>query len=135
MDNRDLFNFPFVNRLVEKDKVLSFLSVKEPDAVLWISGKSGHGKSRLLNHSLSEYDDKIIINREENESSEEYITKIIIELQKKAKFKFTDFLQENYSSIFDISKSATKTLVSIFLPEISSPLHIITKFFLIRGNC
>lgn len=47
MDNRNLFQFPFVNHFSEKDKIWTFLE-SESNHVLWLSGEHGIGKTFLL---------------------------------------------------------------------------------------
>lgn len=114
MDNRDIFNFDFVNRERQKQIIEKFLSNDYKQNYLWINGNSGIGKSYFIKKKLLENKNfnflKFYVNLSSETQNVNCIDEIIKYIESKTKIGFIDFIKQNYKTLFDISK---KTLIEI----------------------
>ena len=110
MDNRDIFNFDFVDRLNQQKALTNFIS--SSDNFLWIDGESGIGKSFLIQKKLLETSKskKFLYINLAAESENNCINELIEQLQDFSNINFMDFIIENYSAVFNIAK---KTLLEL----------------------
>lgn len=116
VDSRNLFDFRFVDRYQQKKDIAKFLNSELTFNTLWLSGKQGIGKTRLLKEIVekqaSKDRDYIFCSFEETNSTDK-LEEFIDLLQRKSKLKFFDFLKVHYESIFDISKKITTGILKI----------------------
>lgn len=104
MDNRDLFQFEFVNHYYEKDKIETFLSA-EKEHVLWLSGEHGIGKTFLLDQIEkinSEY--KKMVLRINGNESQSCLFMFLLLLQNNSVITIKQFIEKNYDHLSSIGK-------------------------------
>lgn len=116
MDSRRIFQFRFVDRYDSKKVITDFLNNKSGCNTLWLSGSHGIGKTRLINKVFSECltnkQQTIIYTFDANTESDE-LKKFLELLQETTSVRFIDFLKNNYTSLFDISKQITAQILKI----------------------
>lgn len=108
MNNIDLFEFPFVDRIDESKRFKQFMNDSNQN-ILWINGDSGVGKSSFVKQMEQNIKDREKIRLyipplDENKNS---LFLLIEELQKISNLKLLDFIKQNYHCIFDIIKQST----------------------------
>lgn len=116
MDSRKLFHFRFVDRFDQKKQLGKFLYGDSQFNVLWMSGKQGVGKTRLIKEVIErDISDKTasIICMFEEDNGIDKLEEFIKLLQNEADLNFLDFLKANYTSLLDISKQITIQLLKL----------------------
>lgn len=136
MDNRDIFDFKFVNRFKEREQIKNFLNNIMNTNILWIFGANGIGKSTLINKSLLDavFENTIYINLESQNENNNCMKQLLEELQVKAKMPFKDFLKKNY---IEITRKITKDVFKLKGIEIEGFLDLIfdnTNLFINNKN-
>ena len=111
MLNTDIFQFEFVDRTDERQKVDEYLDdfSKSPGYALWMNGKRGTGKSFFLTKYVATKKEftSIYVNVEMgNVAPETYLKACVSQINKAADLKFINYLRANYSSIFEIGQKA-----------------------------
>lgn len=111
MLNTDIFQFEFVDRADERQKVDEYLAdfSKSPGYALWLNGKRGTGKSFFLTKYVVAKEEftSIYVNVEiGNVAPEAYLKAFISQINKAADLKFISYLRANYSSILEIGQKA-----------------------------
>lgn len=116
MDSRKLFQFRFVDRFNQKKQLIDFLHGNLQFNILWMSGKQGIGKTRLIKEIVekekSNKTASIICSFEENNENDK-LDEFIKLLQNEADLNFSDFLKANYTSLLDISKQITIQILKL----------------------
>lgn len=118
MLNTDIFQFEFVDRVSERQKIDEYLSdfSKSPGYVLWLNGKRGTGKSFFLTKYVAAKKEftSIYVNVEiGNVAPEAYLKACISQINRVANLKFISYLRANYSSIFEIGKKAVSVALNV----------------------
>lgn len=116
MDNRDILEFPFVDRTEEQVRMLSFLKSNSYSNTIWVSGARGAGKTSFIEHCIanSEWSEPIWVHASIPSCHKTYIASLVKALQDVSDRDITDFIRENYSSLFDVIKNvAIGTLKAI----------------------
>lgn len=119
MDNRDIFNFDFVDRVRQQQILTNFMDSSEN--YLWIDGESGVGKSFLIEKKMlnNPYrNNNLYINLSTDYEKNNCLNELITSLQDFANISFTDFIIENYSSIFDVAKKTIFEIVKFKTPNL-----------------
>jgi len=114
MDNTSLFNFEFVDRYKERKIFSKYVTSKETQEILWVTGKRGMGKTRFVKQMLFELTSYRIIwldNSIQN-AKENLIDSLLRELQKVSGYNFYDFIKNNYQLFLDTSKNVLNTILS-----------------------
>lgn len=104
MDNRNLFQFEFVNHYLEKERIELFLNT-EKEHVLWLSGEHGIGKTFLLDQIEkfnSEY--KKIDLRINGNESQSCLFMLLLLLQNNSATTIKQFIEKNYDHLSSIGK-------------------------------
>lgn len=111
MDNRNLFQFPFVNHFSEKDKIWTFLE-SESNHVLWLSGEHGIGKTFLLEQIEKIHGGYKKINLPIKASdTQPALFRFLLLLQNSAVTTISQFIGKNYEQLLNIGKEiAIQTL-------------------------
>ena len=110
MNNRDIFQFPFVDRAYERSQISNFITNNNGDTnILWISGPQGAGKTSFVEHYFStSMDSNYVMIRNVCPTSEKSYIKIMLKaLQDYSGLNFKDFLKTNFESIIDVAKNIT----------------------------
>lgn len=114
MDNRDIFNFNFVDRERQKQIIEKYLTADSNQNYLWINGNSGIGKSFFIKKKIldsNKYDFlEFYINLPSETQNVNCIDEIIKCIESRTNIDFINFIKRNYRALFDIGK---KTLVEI----------------------
>lgn len=116
MDSRRLFQFRFVDRFQQKRQIYDFLDNKLQYNTLWLSGKQGIGKTRLIYEILEKQNSKrneFLVCSFETDKGIDKLEEFIKQLQNIADLDFTDFLKTHYSSLLDISKQVTVQILKM----------------------
>lgn len=116
MDNRDIFQFDFVDRKKQQEIIDIFLSDSSNENYLWMNGESGIGKSFFIEKRVDTHIDNfthINVCLSSETDNINCINEIIQKLQYHFKMDFITFLQENYYSILDIGKKSVLELIKI----------------------
>lgn len=113
MDNRDIFNFDFVDRIKQQQILMNFINSSEN--YLWIDGESGVGKSffvkrKLLTHTRFQ---PLYINLSTETEKNNCLNEIIQKLQEFSDSKLLNFIMENYTSIWDVAKKTVFELIKL----------------------
>ena len=100
--NTELFDFKFVDRTFERNKVKEFL--QSSNNFLWIDGVHGVGKSFFIeNYVVSLMKEKfqyvIYINKSSNEKNINYLTLVIEKMSKELPVPFEMFVRDHYSKL------------------------------------
>lgn len=118
MDNRDIFNFDFVDRIKQHQELIAFMN--SSDNYLWIDGESGVGKSFLIEKKL--VNDVCIqplyINLGTEPDKNNCMNELILKLQELSDVKFINFILDNYSSIWDVAKKTFFEIMKLKTPEL-----------------
>lgn len=114
MDNRDIFNFDFVDRERQKQIIEKYLAIDNNQNYLWINGNSGIGKSFFIKKKILENKDfnflKFYVNLPSETQNVNCIDEVIKCIESKTEMDFIDFIKQNYKTLFNIGK---KTLIEI----------------------
>lgn len=113
MDNRDIFNFDFVDRIKQEQILLNFINSSEN--YLWIDGESGVGKSFFIKKKLLT-DVKfqpLYINLSTETEKNNCLNEIIQKLQEFLDTKLLNFIMENYTSVWDLAKKSIFELIKL----------------------
>lgn len=114
MDNRDIFNFEFVDRERQKQIIEKYLATNNNQNYLWINGNSGIGKSFFIKKKILENKNfnclKFYVNLPSETQNINCIDEVIKCIESQTKIDFIDFIRKNYKTLFDIGK---KTLIEI----------------------
>ncbi|ANY69998.1 hypothetical protein BBD42_28475 [Paenibacillus sp. BIHB 4019] len=112
MDNTKFFNFKFVNRKLEQEKLKSFYNHELSSNVMWLSGPSGVGKSYLIEHTLKQVSNQKIIRLDLSSADQNIncLKQLLSLLQDSTKLSFKDFIKNNYTSVLDITKNVISIL-------------------------
>lgn len=116
MDNRELLNFRFVDRIEAQKTIRDYLHSNSNNPPLWILGNKGVGITRLINEVISKDDtnEVVYVFCSFNDGNDlDRISGLIADLQEKAKMKISDFITTNYSQIFDISKKISTQILKL----------------------
>ncbi len=123
MDNRDIFDFDFVDRTKEQIILNRFLNNQYNDNFLWIDGDSGIGKTFLIKNAIltNKEINSIYVNLPVESDNEKCIARILKEIQKYNKYEnISDFIKNNYSSVLDISKGVVSDFIKDKYPTIDT---------------
>lgn len=116
MEVQQLFEFPFVDRINETELVNNFFNQNDVN-ILWVNGKSGTGKSTFIKrilHSNTNIDQAAYVCfNPDSENNTCCIQQVIEALEPLTNNKFNQFIKNNYSSLFDVTKQVTTALTSI----------------------
>lgn len=132
MDTTKLFEFEFVDRYNERKKFSNYTNKKNPQKILWVTGKRGIGKTRFVKQMIYKLSDCKIIwidNSIQNES-DNILSQFINELQKINDECFYDFVKDNYRIVLETGKDIIKDLLSdrhLFLTRITEMLFSATS--------
>lgn len=113
MDSRKLFQFRFVDRFDQKKQLTEFLHGGSQFNVLWMSGKQGIGKTRLIKEVIEKEKTASLICTFEEDNGIDKLEEFIKLLQNEADLNFSDFLKANYTSLLDISKQITIQILKL----------------------
>lgn len=107
MNNCDLLNFRFVDRIEAKKTLHDFINGTSAAPVLWISGEQGIGITRLIKEVISKNEtetiDAICSFKDDKDPSQ--LNELITALKKnKSGLGISDFIRNNYSDVLDITK-------------------------------
>lgn len=136
MDNRDLFNFKFVDRDKQKKDIINLISGKTKSNVLWIDGPHGVGKSFLLDHinEFAPYTKTVYLDINAEDKNPNCLLSLLQTIGKNTKFSFLKFFKENYLEIIKIVKDAaifaTERLSGIDLSVIVDSMFDSSKLFI-----
>ncbi|MCM1235337.1 MAG: hypothetical protein NC489_34995 [Ruminococcus flavefaciens] len=140
MNNTELFNFKFVNRINERKVLHTFLNHEMENNILWINGASGVGKTYFIEKNILDNKrdgDVVVYINKFGEASTSYIYQFINILSESSTISFYQFIKANYVSIFDAVKKITvNILVSNSINDfglIESGFDL-TKQFLTKGK-
>lgn len=113
IDNRDLFNFEFIDREEQTQRLIEYLSGNEAQKPIWIYGPSGAGKTRFLKQAKKHINQSTIVYVElfSNERNINGSKILISELEKATRYSIKKFIKNNYSHIAD----SIKNILSIAL--------------------
>lgn len=113
MDNRDIFNFDFVDRIKQHQILLNFINSSEN--YLWIDGESGVGKSFFVKKKLltNARFQPLYINLSTETEKNNCLNEIIQKLQEYSDAKLLNFIMENYTSIWDVAKKSIFELIKL----------------------
>ncbi|WP_339101744.1 hypothetical protein [Candidatus Enterococcus clewellii] len=117
MDNREFFDFDFVDRLEEREIAKKFLEESSSSPhVLWISGDRGVGKTYFIDNVFNKNIEWFLIHveSEKDENDISYISNFIQKLQEISGNKFIDYIKLNYSSFVETGTNITKTILDIY---------------------
>ena len=108
MKNTDLFSFQFVNRDTESLTIEHFISKRYECNVLWVTGRSGVGKSFLLEHHLLQKKDRelktIFVTIRDNETKHgEYLLRLLDKMNIASVSSLYRFVKTHYASIVNIA--------------------------------
>lgn len=146
MNTTDLFNFPFVDRTREQERLNNFLSNVSSNT-LWIKGEHGLGKTEFFKYVLKERADYKLcyIDIKINTNSVQIFEDFIIELQKISTINFMSSVRNKYKKFYKATKEINleifhelQSLIRIILDagyyaitwqdETKDPLDIITDY-------
>lgn len=139
MDIQEIFDFPFVDRTDERKKLKSFFE-QEKINTLWVNGNSGTGKSTFVKKHInfSSYKETVYINFSPDlQNGSNCIQLLIEELEKISDDTFSNFIKNNYKTIFDVAKqisSTVLTVVGVNLTWLSNLFFDSTKQFVSKKN-
>lgn len=116
MDNRDIFNFDFVDRIRQQQILSDFINSSEN--YLWIDGESGVGKSFLIKKKLLNNVQlrPLYINLSTKPDNNNCLNELILKLQDFSNAKLFNFILENYDSVWDVAKKSIFELIKIKAP-------------------
>lgn len=116
MNNTELFNFKFVNRISERKTLCQFLNNELQSNILWINGESGVGKTYFIEKNIleckKENDIVVYLNRTGEATTSSYVSQFINMLSDSTKISFFKFIKANYVSIFDVVKKITINILT-----------------------
>ena len=107
MDNRDIFQFDFVDRKKQEIIVNNFLADSSEENFLWIDGESGIGKSYFVENRINNHVDNfehINICLSSQTDNINCINEIISELQCHLNTDFANFIRSNYQALLDFGR-------------------------------
>lgn len=101
--NTEVFNFNFVDRVKEREKVEEF--IKSNNNFLWIDGVHGVGKSFFIENYIvplmkTKYEHVIYINKSSNEKNINYLTLFVNKLSEVFSTPLEIYMRSNYTSLF-----------------------------------
>ena len=113
MDNRDIFDFDFIDRKKQEAIAQNFLANDSIDNFLWIDGESGIGKSFFIEKRIVPLSTNYIsalISLPSETKDVNCIQEILKVLQSQNSKKIIVFLKTNYPFIFDTVKKSVLEL-------------------------
>ncbi len=116
MDNRELLNFRFVDRIEAQKTMRDYLHSGTNNPPLWILGDKGVGITRLINEVISKDDTNEVVHvfcSFDDDKDSYQLSELIAALQEKAKLKISDFIKANYTQILDISKKVSSQILKL----------------------
>lgn len=136
MTNKDLFNFKFVDREIERKLICNFLLDSKSDKILWVHGESGVGKTELIKYFIRQFEQTKFVHINPVKTQEiSYFSSLVQELNKE-KISLPGFILKNYAKIHDLSKNtisdiSTKTKLVMGIAEFVGMLFVDSnnKFF------
>lgn len=116
MNNCDLLNFRFVDRIEAKKTLHDFINGTSAAPVLWISGEQGIGITRLIKEVISKNEtetiDAICSFKDDKDPSQ--LNELITALKKnKSGLGISDFIRNNYSDVLDITKKISTQILKL----------------------
>ena len=131
MKTTELFNFPFVDRIYERDAINNFFNIKK-ETTLWIKGSSGFGKTTFFNYMYENWNQYSLcyINIKTDDTSKEVITNFILQLQKYSNVDFISQFKKQYKKIYNTMSDDLKKITEQVFPQISN----IVSLLLDAGN-
>lgn len=116
MNNCDLLNFRFVDRIEAKKTLHDFINGTSAAPVLWISGEQGIGITRLIKEVISKNEtetiDAICSFKDDKDPSQ--LNELITALKKnKSGLGISDFIRNNYSDVIDITKKISTQILKL----------------------
>lgn len=112
MLNTDIFDFEFVDRTEEKNVIDKYLDFTKNTAhyVLWICGKSGVGKTFLMdNYICIRKNINCIYIDSKDYNSGNYLKRFLSKLSENAELKFVQYIKNNYTFVTNLGQKAAKT--------------------------
>lgn len=121
MNTTDLFNFPFVDRISEQERLNNFLTNSSPNT-LWIKGAHGLGKTEFFKYVLNERKDYKLcyIDVKINTNSVQIFEDFILELQKLSTVDFMSNIQKKYKWFYNNIYKKTKDINFDIFPELQN---------------
>ncbi len=113
MTNVDLFNFTFVDRIEQKQKVTDTLNGKILKNIIWIYGQHGVGKSYFVNHIIKEVPKEFLVHIDlKAEDQSINCAKLLLEeIDCVTKESFVSFFQKNYKVISKLIQGVVCSVV------------------------
>lgn len=115
LNNTELFNFKFVNRIDERKILCQFLNNELQSNILWINGESGVGKTYFIEKNILECkkkNDVVVYLNKTGEATTSYVSQFINILSDSTQISFFKFIKANYVSIFDVVKKITINILT-----------------------
>lgn len=114
MNNTELFNFKFVDRINERKTLCTFLNHEMENNILWLNGASGVGKTYFIEKNIldnKKENDVVVYINKIGEATTSYIYQFINMLSESSQISFFKFIKTNYVSIFDAVKKITVNIL------------------------
>lgn len=130
MKTTELFNFRFVDRKKEQEKLKRFFA-DNLESTLWIKGKSGLGKTTFFNYVLSDSCIPYLlcyVNIKTESNAVDIISNFIEELQKNSNVDFLSMVKTKYKHFYNNTYKNTKELTSAVFPQISMIASMLLDF-------
>ena len=126
MNTTQLFEFRFVDREFEQEKLKNFLSKNSTNA-LWLKGNRGLGKTKFFHYVLREHDEFALcyIDIKPEQNSIEILSDFIKALQKHFDEDFITTVSKKYKNFYNQTYKQTKHITKEAFPEISKIVSII----------
>ena len=99
MNNTELFNFKFVDRINERKTLCTFLNHEMENNILWLNGASGVGKTYFIEKNIldnKKENDVVVYINKIGEATTSYIYQFINMLSESSQISFFKFIKTNY---------------------------------------
>ena len=117
MDNREIFNFDFVDRTIQRDIIFNYF--QKTDNYLWIDGESGVGKTFFVENVIlndKSFHNIVYIKLSPKEESNNCFSEFIKKLQEISGVNFISFWKDNIDTVLDITKKSVLEIVKMKIP-------------------
>lgn len=113
MTNRDWLDFKFVDRIDERNLANNFLKQNGNTKVLVVTGKKNAGKNFFIDEIMKENSTKTFVVLDFNESGFNTLKQLIDKLQEIHHGTLLHFIQQNYTSIVQMTERSVKLIAEI----------------------
>ena len=110
MENMDLFQFKFVDRVIEREVVNKFLLSSNSDSVLWIHGESGVGKTELIKYFEKNFLNRIFIHINPIKTQNSSYFSLLAKALDKETLSLPNFILKNYKKVRDLTKDSVSEI-------------------------